>query len=511
MRLINQRMEKNSKAEEDERQKREPFLEACIAYMNSDPAPFDVPGHKMGHWTDDLVQYAGDKVFQSDFNAPIGLDNLYNPHGVIKEAEELAAEAFHAEHAIFSVNGTTGGIITMMTALIPAKGKIILPRNVHKSVINGLIISGSYPVFVMPDTDKETGIANGVAFEDYKKAIDENPDAKAVFVINPTYFGIVSDLKKIVRYAHAKGMIVMTDEAHGAHFVFSKEMPCSAMDAGADVSTLSVHKTAGSLTQTSLILLQGRRVDYLRVFKVFSMFSSTSPNHVLIASLDAARKAMYFDGAGLIHNSVVLAKKAAEAINALPGLSVLDDSYLNMKGRFGRDPSKVVINVSGLGITGFKVYHTLREKFNIQLELAEVSEVLAIFGLGTTERDTKRLIAGFTWLSKEYYGKKEKLKIPHFDYHYPRLLVRPRDAFNAPAKVVKMKDSLGEISAEAIMIYPPGIPVIIPGEVISQNTIDLLNFYKKNQGVLLSDSPEGMIKVVDQSKWYMTEDLHLND
>lgn len=493
--------------EEDERQKKEPFLEACLKYENSDPVPFDVPGHKMGRFTTDLAAYAGDKIFRADFNAPIGLDNLYHPQGVIKEAEELAAEAFRADHAIFSVNGTTGGIISMLLAVVPSKGKIILPRNCHKSVINGLIISGAYPVFVSPDIDGETGIANGVPFETYKKAIDENPDAQAVFVINPTYFGIVSDLKRICDYAHERGLVVICDEAHGAHFAFSKKMPLSAMDAGADISTLSIHKTAGSLTQTSMILMKGDRLDYYRVFKAYAMMSSTSPNHILLASLDAARKELYFHGEERIDRSVELAEYAAKEISKIPGLSVLDDSYLGRPGRFARDPSKLVVNVSALGITGLNVYHLLREKFNIQLELAEISEVLAIFGLGTTKEDTEKLVEGFRWLSKEYYGKKGKLSVPAHSYSYPPLIVRPREAFNAPNKLVPVDDCIGEISSESVMMYPPGIPVVIPGEVLTKESVALLRFYRENGGVLLSDSPEGKIRVIDQERWYKSPDL----
>lgn len=493
----------------DKRQQREPFLEACIEYMNSSPTPFDVPGHKMGRLTTDLVDYAGENIFKADFNAPLGLDNLYHPNGVIKEAQELAAEAFHADKAIFSVNGTTGGIITILIALLKAKEKIILPRNVHKSVINGLIVSGAYPIFVEPDVDKRTGIANGVSVQTYVKAMDENPDAKAIFVINPTYFGIASNLKEIVSQAHKRGIIVICDEAHGAHFVFNNKMPISAMDAGADISALSVHKTAGSLTQTSMILLKKDRIDISRVTKVFAMFSSTSPNHILMASLDAARKKLYFEGEKLIDNALELAKYARSKINKLKGLYAFDKEYCTIDARYDFDETKLVINTYGLGITGFEVLKILRKKFNIQLELAEVSEVLAIVSIGTTKEDIEKLIEGLTYLSSTYYKENGELNIPHFDYTYPKIIVRPREAFNAPSKIVPFEDAAGEISAEAIMIYPPGIPIAIPGELISKQAIDLVEFYANNGGVLLSDSPDGYIKVIDQSLWYKGSDLEV--
>lgn len=495
--------------DKNNRQLKEPFLEACIEYMNSNPTPFDVPGHKMGRLTTDLTKYAGENIFKADFNAPLGLDNLYHPHGVIKEAEELAAEAFHADRAIFSVNGTTGGILTILISLLRAKDKIILPRNVHKSVINGLIISGAYPIFVEPDVDNITGIANGVSVETYIKAMDENPDSKALFVINPTYFGIASNLVEIVNQAHKRGILVICDEAHGAHFVFNKKMPISAMDAGADISTMSVHKTAGSLTQSSLILIKKERIDVSRVEKVFAMFSSTSPNHILMASLDAARKMLYFEGEKLIDYALELANYARSKINKLPGLYAFDKEYCTNDARFNFDETKLVINTYGLGISGFEVLKELRQKFNIQLELAEVSEVLAIVGIGSKKEDIDKLIEGLTYLSNTYYKEDGQLNIPHFDYTYPKLIVRPREAFNAPSKIVPIEDAAGEISSEAIMIYPPGIPIAIPGEIISKQAIELVEFYENNGGVLLSDSPDGYIKVIDQSNWFKNVDLDI--
>jgi arginine decarboxylase len=491
----------------DKRQSREPFLEACEAYIASHPTPFDVPGHKMGRMTTDLAQMVGKDVFVADFNAPLGLDNLYHPHGVIKEAEDLAAEAFGADKAIFSVNGTTGGILTMINALLHAKDKIILPRNVHKSVINALIMSGAYPVFVEPDIDEITGIANGLPTENVIKAMEDNPDAKAVFVINPTYFGIASDLKTICEEAHKRNMIVICDEAHGAHFHFTEKVPLAAMDAGADITTMSVHKTAGSLTQTSLILVKGNRIDFSRVSRVFGMLSSTSPNHILIASLDAARKFLYFSGREYLDRSIDLADYARSEINKIPGLSCLDSSYCDRPGRFALDPSKLVVTTSGLGISGFDVLREMREIKNVQLELAEVSEVLAVFGLGTQKEDADILIDGFRKISEKHFGMHPAYVIPHFHYSYPEMIVRPREAFNAPSKIVPLKDSVGEISAESIMIYPPGIPIAIPGELITKDALDLIAFYQAHGGVLLSDSPEGYIHVIDQSIWYKGSDI----
>ena len=490
-----------------EKQNNTPFFSEMKKYIESDPTCFDVPGHKMGNFNNDLEEYAGKTLYKLDVNAPIGLDNLYHPHGVIKEAEDLLADLYNVDEALFSINGTTGGIMTMIIGTIDAKEKIILPRNVHKSIINSLILSGAYPIFVMPDTDPETGIANGVKIDNYIKAMDENPDAKAVFVINPTYFGVTSNIKKLAKEAHERNMIVIADEAHGSHLYFHEDLPLGAMAAGADISSVSLHKTFGSLTQSSAILINKERINVSRIKKVYAMLSSTSPNHILLASIDVARKRMALDGHKLLSNTLDLARKTRERINKIRGFHCLDKSYLDGNGRFDIDETKLVINTSEVGLSGFEIFKLMREVENVQMELGEISELLAIFTIGTTQKDANRLVEGLQKISDKYYDITDIKTIPHFSYSFPELIVRPREAFHAPSKVISLDDAVGEISAESIMIYPPGIPLAIPGEIITQNAIDLLHFYEKEGGVVLSDSPDGYIKVLDQDKWYLGSEL----
>lgn len=490
-----------------EKQNNTPFFSEMKKYIESDPTCFDVPGHKMGNFDNDLEEYAGKTLYKLDVNAPIGLDNLYHPHGVIKEAEDLLADLYNVDEALFSINGTTGGIMTMIIGTIDAKEKIILPRNVHKSIINSLILSGAYPIFVMPDTDPETGIANGVKIDNYIKAMDENPDAKAVFVINPTYFGVTSNIKKLAKEAHERNMIVIADEAHGSHLYFHEDLPLGAMAAGADISSVSLHKTFGSLTQSSAILINKERINVSRIKKVYAMLSSTSPNHILLASIDVARKRMALDGHKLLSNTLDLARKTRERINKIRGFHCLDKSYLDGNGRFDIDETKLVINTSEVGLSGFEIFKLMREVENVQMELGEISELLAIFTIGTTQKDADRLVEGLQKISDKYYDITDIKTIPHFSYSFPELIVRPLEAFHAPSKVISLDDAVGEISAESIMIYPPGIPLAIPGEIITQNAIDLLHFYEKEGGVVLSDSPDGYIKVLDQDKWYLGSEL----
>ncbi len=495
---------------EDNEQERTPFLTALIDYVKSNPVPFDVPGHKLGGMENDLSRLVAKEFFTYDANAPIGLDNLYHAKGVLKEAEELAAKVTHAKHCFFSVNGTTGGILTILLACLYSKDKIILPRNIHKSVVNGLIVSGAIPIFVNPDIDEELGIACGVKDEDIIKTMDENPTAKAVFIINPTYFGVVSNLKKIVEEAHKRNMIVICDEAHGSNFYFSSELPCSAMDAGADITAMSMHKNSGSLTQSSLILIQGERVDLSEVKRAFAMFSSTSPNPLLLASLDAARKEMAIHGESLIHQNLEMAKYAREKLNSIKGIHVYGKEYIkqrNNSGVYDLDETKLVIDVRCLGLYGYDVYKLIRQRSNVQLELGEVSVVLAIISPGTTKEQIDRLIQGFIDLSNEYYGKKRIEDIPKYNYSYPTNLVSPRIAYDAPHIVVNLKESIGEISGETIMAYPPGIPIVIPGEIITKDAIDLITFYSEEGGEVLKDTDENKIKIIDRKNWYLADDL----
>ncbi len=490
-------------------QHRTPFLDALVDYVSSDPIPFDVPGHKLGSFETDLSKKISEKFSTYDANAPLGLDNLYNSTGVIKEAEALAAEACHADHCLFSVNGTTGGILTIIMACLNVKDKIILPRNVHKSVINALIISGAIPIFVSPIIDQKLGVACGVTTQAYIDAMDENPTAKAVFVINPTYFGVVCDLKRVVEEAHKRNLIVICDEAHGSNFYFSKKLPMSAMDAGADITAMSMHKNSGSLTQTSLILTKGDRINYSEVKRAFAMFSSTSPYHILIASLDAARKEMALHGEKIIQSNLDLSSYAREKLNQIKGIHVYGQEYVkeqNSDGVYQIDLTKLVIDVRGLGMYGYEVYKKIRKEYNVQLELGEVSVVLAIVGPGTTKRHIDRLISAFQNLSDEVESSPIK-QIPDFTYSFPQTFVPPREAYDAPHCVIPLSDCLGEISAETIMAYPPGIPVVIPGEFISQDALNLIRFYSEEGGEVLKDTDQGMIKIIDRQNWYLTEEF----
>jgi len=489
----------------EDRQKKTPFVTKLEEYAMKNVSSFDVPGHKLGKIKTDLMDFTGINTYALDSNAPIGLDTLGKPTGVIREAEKLMAEACHADKCYFLVNGTTVGILSMIMAICRANDKIILPRNVHKSVINALILSGAMPIFVKPDIDSELGIANGVSLETYQEAIEQHPDAKALFIINPTYFGVVSEIEKITALAHEHDIVVLADEAHGTQFYFSDLLPISAMDAGVDISASSFHKTCGSLTQSSVLLTKGGRIDHIRLEATLNMLQSTSPSSLLIASLDSSRKTLYFEGKDRIAKLIAAAEKLRDNLRTVPGIKVVDRDYITERNGFDFDLTKIVVKVSDLGLSGFEVYQKMRKNYNIQLELAESHIVLAVLTIGNTQDDLENLFFAFKDLSRRYYKIRNRLPKIKFSYQFPETYVRPRDAYHAPKLEVPLAEAYDEISAESIMIYPPGIPLLIPGEVITQDVIDDIEFYLKKGSVIHSELDNGQVRIIDKEHWIKWE------
>ncbi len=489
-------------------QTKTPFLTKLIEYANSDVVSHDVPGHKMGNIGNDLESVIGKETFRLDANAPRGLDNLSRPTGVIKEASELMADAFNAEHCYFLTGGTTLGILAMIMSTVRAKEKIIMPRNVHKSAINALILSGAVPIFVQPSIDSKLGIANHLDIKAVKKAIEEHPDAKGVFAINPTYFGAISDLKEIVELAHAHDMIVMCDEAHGSHLGFSTKLPISGMEAGADLASCSLHKTLGSLTQSSILLVNSERVDHLRLRSTINMMQSTSPSSLLMASLDASRKKFCTEGEERLSKLIDMANDTRRRINEIPHLKALDKAYFLKQGSYGYDETKLIIKVSDLGVNGFEVYRELADIHHVQMELAETHLILAVLSIGTSQHDLDALVDALQSISDKYSGQHLDVIKPKVRYAFPEVFTRPREAYHAPKKYIPLNEAAGEIAGESVMIYPPGIPIVIPGEVISEDIINDLDFYKRNGSTILSDTESGFMKVIDKSEWIKWEKIY---
>lgn len=481
-------------------QTKRPLFDELVKYSNQSTVPFDVPGHKQGLGIhNDFKQVAGEQIFKMDVNSSKQLDLLSNPTGVIKEAEELAADCFGADNAYFMVNGSTAGIQNMILSAVRRDEKIILPRNVHKSTINALVLSGATPVYIKPYTDEIHGVSMGVSFEDVKEVLDEHSDATALFLLSPTYFGVTSDLKKIIDYAHSLYIPVIVDESHGSHFGFHEDLPMNAMRLGADMSTISMHKTGGSLTQSSILLHNDGLIPKERVRSVINLSQTSSASYLLLASLDIARYNLvnHVD----FNHMIELSHYARNQVNQIEGLFCMDSSLENEDSIYEVDPTKLVINVSKLGITGFKVYDLLKEQFNIQLELGETNVVLAIISVGDTKENIDKLIDALKTISQSPIHK--EIQTIHYKINLPEVVHTPREAFFADTEMLPIEECIDRISGDSIMIYPPGIPLIVPGEVFSKEILDDYIFFNQQGNVVVGSSNiEGkiLLKVIKEVK-----------
>ncbi|GAA4857089.1 arginine decarboxylase [Paenibacillus vulneris] len=418
--------------------------------------------------------FIGDNALSIDLINIAPLDDLHQPTGVIEEAQKLAADAFGADYTFFSVQGTSGAIMTMILTVCSQGDKIIVPRNVHKSIMSAIIFAGAKPVFISPVRDENLGIDHGITTRSVKRALEKHPDAKAVLVINPTYYGVCANLKEIVDLVHSYNIPVLVDEAHGVLIHFNDKLPMSAMSAGADMAATSVHKLGGSMTQSSVLNIKEGRVNVRRAKTIISMLTTTSTSYVLLASLDAARRHLALNGKALADHAIELAQYARKSINEIPGLSCFGEEILGTEATYDYDPTKVNIHVRHLGITGYDAENWLREHYNIEVELSDLYNILCLITPGDTQDNVDILLTALRELSKQNYNIREVnelvIKIPKI----PQLTLTPRDAFYGDTEVVPFKESADRIIAEFIYVYPPGIPILLPGEVISQDLIDYI-------------------------------------
>ncbi|MBS5272654.1 MULTISPECIES: aminotransferase class V-fold PLP-dependent enzyme [unclassified Clostridium] len=459
-----------------ERQKKAPIYEALEAFKKKRVVPFDVPGHKRGRGNPELVQLLGEKCVSLDVNSMKPLDNLCHPVSVIREAEELAAEAFGAASAYLMVGGTTSAVQSMILSVVKAGDKIILPRNVHKSVINALVLCGGIPIYVNPEMNQKLGISLGMQVEKVKQAIEDNPDAVAVFVNNPTYYGICSDIKTIVQLAHARGMKVLADEAHGTHLYFGKNLPISAMAAGADMAAVSMHKSGGSLTQSSLLLLnKGVNTDYVR--QIINLTQTTSASYLLLSSLDISRRNLALRGEESFAKVVEMAEYARREINSIGGYYAYGKELVNGDSIFDYDVTKLSVYTRDIGLAGIEVYDLLRDEYDIQIEFGDISNILAYISIGDRIQDIERLVGALDDVERLY--KKDSAGLLSGEYISPKVVMSPQKAFYSEKVSVPVEASSGRVCAEFVMCYPPGIPILAPGEMITDDVVQYILYAKK--------------------------------
>ncbi len=463
-----------------------PIYEALLNHKKKRVVPFDVPGHKGGRGTPLLTEFLGQDCLKVDVNSMKPLDNLCHPVSVILEAEKLAADAFGATHAFFMVGGTTSSVQAMIMTACKAGNKIILPRNVHRSVINALVVCGAEPVYVNPGLNKRLGIPLGMSKEDVEKAVLAHPDAKAVLVNNPTYYGICSDISEIVRIAHNAGMLVLADEAHGTHFYFGDNLPMPAIKAGADMAAVSMHKTGGSLTQSSFLLI-GENVNQGYTRQIINLTQTTSGSYLLMSSLDIARMNLALNGKEIFRKTLDLAEYARNEINKIGGYYAFGRELINNDTIYDFDGTKLSVHTLDIGLAGIEVYDILRDEYEIQIEFGDLGNLLAIISAGDRAFEIERLISSLSEIKRLYAREKTGM----FDHEYinPEVVISPQKAFYGDKKSVPVKESEGLICGEFIMSYPPGIPILAPGEKITKEIIEYI-IYSKEKGCSLTGTED---------------------
>ncbi len=447
---------------------------------------FDVPGHKGGRGNKALRDFFGSDCIRSDMNSMKALDNLCHPVSVIREAEELAADAFGADYAFLMVGGASSCVEAMVMTACKAGEKIIMPRNVHRSAINALVICGAVPVYVDPGVNRRLGIPLGMSVEGVKKAIEQNPDAKAVLVNNPTYYGVCSDLPEIIKIAHEHGMLVLCDEAHGTHFYFSDLLPPGGMQLGADMAACSMHKTGGSFTQ-SAFLLCGKGVNPGYVRQIINLTQTTSGSYLLLCSLDMARRNLALNGKAMMERTIEQADYAREEINALGGYYAFGSEIVDGEYCCAFDTTKLSVHTRDIGLAGVEVYDLLRDEYDIQLEFGDIGNFLAIVTAGDRDLEIERLISALSEIKRLYSGDLTGM-LDH-EYINPLVEMTPQAAFYSEKVSLPIEESAGRISTESVMCYPPGIPILAPGERITDEILRYIA-YAKEKGCFMTGTED---------------------
>lgn len=467
----------------DLRQLVAPISKAMDAYAGDGALAFHTPGHKQGLGAHPLLRrlITSDGLRQ-EVSLMEELDDLHTPFGCIKEAEELAAELWGARRTLFQINGTTGAIHAMLLGTLNPGDKVLVPRNAHQSIMGGIILSGAVPIFVQPEIDLKLGIPMGVTLETLRSKLAENDEIKAVVMVYPTYYGVAADLQAIADFLHQREILLLVDEAHGAHLKFSDELPKQALDCGADVVAQSTHKLLGSMTQTSMLHIGSDRVDLVRIEKAAALLQSTSPNQLLLASLDIARLQMAEDGGDLLKRAVELSQWLRREINAIPGLYCPGDEILGGTAVHGLDYTKITVNLSGIGMSGIRAEEILRHEYKVQCELSDPRNILFIISMADRQQECERLVevlrdlamrAPEVEVEKPFEGALELNRIPEMKLSF-------REAFFGECEKVIFEHAVGRISAETIVFYPPGVPVLCPGEEIND---DVVSYVRQWQSV----------------------------
>ncbi len=466
-----------------------PLLDALFNYRNDGVIRFHMPGHKGGRGAHSRMKaLMGDSVYEYDVTGVEGMDDLHTPQGVIQRAERLAAETFGADHSFFLVNGTSSGIQAMILSTCKPGDRVIMPRNIHKSILSALILCGADPVFIHPEIHREMGIPLGVPPDRLIRALEQEPGARAAMVINPTYHGVSSDLRVMADATHELERVFLVDEAHGPHFKFHPSLPPTALESGADMCAQGVHKILSGLTQSSILHLREGRVDPERVRAVLRVLTTTSASYILMASIEGARLQMATEGKSLLERAISLAEQVRAGIGRIPGYRTFGTELVGRPGVSGLDPTKVTVSASELGITGHQLEIILRYRYHIQVEMSDLFNVLLIVGFGNHEEDVESFLSALAGISSRVREFRDEsacalqgvvARVMADTVVIPEKVVPPREAFFAPSISRDLNEAVGCVCAEVITCYPPGIPLICPGERVTREVVDLIKISRE--------------------------------
>jgi arginine decarboxylase len=466
----------------DPSQSEAPYLDALREYAERGPARLHVPGHKGGPGADpELFEAIGGRAFEMDVpSLTHGIDIGVRPTP-FERAQSLAAEAWGARRAWFLINGASQGNLVAGLALAHAGDRIVVQRNAHSSTIDALILSGMRPTFVAPELDPELQIAHCLTPAGLDAALDATPGAVGATVVSPTYFGAVADVRGLADVAHARGIPLIVDEAWGAHMAFHPRLPAHALSRGADLVVSSTHKVVGSLTQSAMLHLgwesEGRLDEHV-VDRAVTLVESTSPSSLLTASLDAQRRYAAWHGQELLEETMRAMELTRDAVREIPGLDVLDERFVGRPGVYDYDPLRLAVDVRGTGATGYQLATLLREIADVNLELAGENVIVGLFGMGERALETGRRLVDALRLAVERLGPVDPARARRGAFAPPppwgELVMGPREAFFAPQVVVPVEQAVGRIASESLAAYPPGIPNVLPGEVLTAETLDYI-------------------------------------
>lgn len=478
-----------------------PIFNHLKRYVDTKPVSFYMPGHKHGRG---LPQEFIDYIPQIDVTEIPGTDNLHFPESIIKESQDLAAQLFGADQTFFLINGSSCGILASILTLCNHNEKLIVGRNCHKSVVAALTLAGAIPVYVSPEYNEEFGVSAHITPQSIEKALKENPDAKGVFITSPNFYGVCSDIREISKICHQYGKPLLVDEAHGPHLKFHQELPESAMDGGADICIQSAHKTLLALTQASFLHLRSDLIDINILKHILVMIQSTSPSYILMASLDIAREIVAERGEELLGELLENIKTFKLKMQVLTRLSIVDENT----NVFDFDPTRLVIHCRKLGISGFDLDRELRNRFNVQPELCDLYNVVFITTMDNIKEDFDALFNALVIIHEENkYRDELPLKNMRLDV-IPEQIFLPSEAFSMQSVRVPLSESLGRISTASVVPYPPGIPVLCPGEEITQHSIDYIEMILNLGGSVNNIDSARTIEVVAKADVEQYEQDH---